>query len=158
MTINREDSGLRVTDCTTVFDELSNNNKIGRTLAIEWMENNFDRITQTLDISRSVTWIIDGFLISSNSQNDIDLVKQFVNEHEQDLQGSISSIQESLSKAELIMQWNELHAEQIFQWLTEHYGKDDDDDENSATSIFNLKYLLMVFVIGHLANQYSFLP
>ena len=151
MTINREDSGLRVTDCTTVFDELSNNNKIGRTLAIEWMENNFDRITQTLDISRSVTWIIDGFLISSNSQNDIDLVKQFVNEHEQDLQGSISSIQESLSKAELIMQWNELHAEKIFQWLTEHYGKD--DDENSATPIFNLKYLLLLFVIGRIANQ-----
>ena len=157
MTINREDSGLRVTDCTTVFDELSNNNKIGRTLAIEWMENNFDRITQTLDISRSVTWIIDGFLISSNSQNDIDLVKQFVNEHEQDLQGSISSIEESLSKAELIMQWNELHAEQIFQWLNEHYGKDD-DDENSATSFSNLKYSLMVFVIVHLVDQYLFLP
>ena len=68
MTINREDSGLSVKDCTTVFDELSNNNKIGRTLAIEWMENNFEKITQTLDISRSVTWIIDGFLISSNDQ------------------------------------------------------------------------------------------
>ena len=157
MTINRQESGLRVKECPIVFEELCNNNNIGRTVAIEWMKNNFEKITQTLDISRSVTRIIDGFLITSNSQNDIDLVKQFVNEHEQDLQGSISSIQESLSKAELIMQWNELHAEQIFQWLTEHYGKDD-DDENSATPIFNLKYLLMVFVIGHLANQYSFLP
>merc|ERR1719266_1781069 len=116
------------------------------------MENNFEKITQNLDISRSVTWIIDGFLITSNSQNDIDLVKEFVNEHEQDLQGSISSIRKSLSKAELNMQWNELHAENIFQWLSEHYGKDN-DDENSATLIFNLKYLLVMFVIGHLANQ-----
>ena len=152
MTINQEDSGLSVKDCTTVCDELSNNNKIGRTVAFEWMKNNFDKIAESLGSSSSFTWIIDGFLITSNSQNDIDLVKQFVNNHEQDLQGSISSIEESLIKAELNMQWNELHAEKIFQWLSEHYGKHD-DDENSATSIFSLKYFLIMFVIGHLVNQ-----
>jgi hypothetical protein len=122
-TINREEIGLSLEDCNIIFDELSNNNKVGRTVAMDWMISNFDDIVDSLGNSGFASWIIDGFAITSNSQSDLDLINQFVNEHQEDLQGSLSSIQSSINKAELNIQWNELHAEKVYQWLDENYGE-----------------------------------
>ena len=85
--------------------------------------NNFDDIVDSLGSSGFATSIIDGFCITSNSQSDIDLINQFVNEHQEDFQASLSSIQSSIKKAELNIQWNELHAEKVYQWLNENYGE-----------------------------------
>ena len=84
--------------------------------------NNFGDIVDSLGSSGFATLIIDGFCINSNSQSDIELINQFVNEHQEDLQGSLSSIQSSIKKAELNIQWNELHAEKVYQWLDENYS------------------------------------
>ena len=56
--------GLDLGDCNTIFDELSNNNKVGRTVAMDWMMNNFDDIVDSLGNSYFATWIIDGFAIT----------------------------------------------------------------------------------------------
>ena len=85
--------------------------------------NNFDDIVDSLGSSGFATLIIDGFCITSNSQSDIDLINQFVNDHQEDLEGYLSSIQSSINKAELNIQWNELHAEKVYQWLNENYGE-----------------------------------
>ena len=82
--------------------------------------------------SSFASWIIDGFAKNSNEQSDIDLINQFMNEHSESLQGSLPSIQASISKAELNIQWNILHGKKVFQWLKENYGKK--DDENIAIS------------------------
>ena len=84
--------------------------------------NNFGDIVDSLGSSGFASWIIDGFAITSNSQSDLNLINQFVNEHQEVLQGSLSSIQSSINKAELNIQWNELHAEKVYQWLDESYG------------------------------------
>ena len=84
--------------------------------------NSFDDIVDSLGSSGFATSIIDGFCITSNSQSDIDMINQFVNQHPEDLEGSQSSIQSSINKAELNIQWNELHAEKVYQWLDEIYG------------------------------------
>ena len=81
--------------------------------------------------SSFASWIIDGYAKNSNGQDDIDLMNQFINKHSESLQGSLPSIQASVSKAELNIQWNILHSEKVIQWLKEHYGKK--DDENIAT-------------------------
>ena len=87
---------------------------------MEWLENNYEQT------SGFATFIIDGFAITSNSQSEIDLINQFVSDHEQDLQDSLPAIQESIIKAELNVQWNDLHGEKVLQWLTENYGQKDD--------------------------------
>ena len=89
---------------------------------MDWMMNNFGDIVDSLGSSGFASWIIDGFAITSNSQSDLNLINQFVNEHQEVLQGSLSSIQSSINKAELNIQWNELHAEKVYQWLDENYG------------------------------------
>ena len=84
--------------------------------------NSFDDIVDSLGSSGFATSIIDGFCITSNSQSDIDMINQFVNQHPKDLEGSQSSIQSSIKKAELNIRWNQLHAEKVYQWLDENYG------------------------------------
>ena len=54
---------------------------------MKWMMDSFDEILTSFGSSSFTTWIIDGFLSTSNSQSDIDLVNQFVKEHTNDLQG-----------------------------------------------------------------------
>ena len=53
---------------------LSNNNRIGRSLAMKWMQNNFEEISESLGSSSFASWIIDGFAKNSHGQNDIDLI------------------------------------------------------------------------------------
>ena len=96
--------------------------------------NNFDDIVDSLGNSGFATWIIDGFAITSNSQSDIDLINQFVNEHQDDLQGYLSSIQSSINKAELNIQWNELHAEKVYIWLNENYGEKSTTTSTTAST------------------------
>ena len=153
-TINQEEIGLSLGDCNTIFDELSNNNKVGRIVAMDWMISNFDDIVDSLGDSGFASWIIDGFAITSNSQSDLDLINQFVIEHLEDLQGSMSSIQSSINKAELNIQWNELHAEKVYQWLNENYGEKSTTtstttttSRSSSTSIKN-NIALLIFIIN----------
>ena len=96
--------------------------------------NNFDDIVDSLGNSGFATWIIDGFAITSNSQSDIDLINQFVNEHQDDLQGYLSSIQSSINKAELNIQWNESHAEKVYIWLNENYGEKSTTTSTTAST------------------------
>ena len=117
------------------------------------MENNYE---QTSDFA---TVIIDGFAITSNSQSDIDLINQFVSDHEQDLQDSLSAIQESIIKAELNVQWNDLHGEKVLEWLIENYGQKDTttaaattttakDDHSAVAAILFCKSLLITVIIS----------
>ena len=92
------------------------NNKVGHSFIIEWMQSNYDK---TLVYA---TTIIDRFAISSNKQSDVDLINQFVNNQSQDLQYSIPAIQDSIRKAELNFQWNNLHGEKVLEWLRENYS------------------------------------
>ena len=68
------------------------------------------------------TTIIDRFQISSNIQYDVDLINQFVNNQSQELQYSMPAIQDSIRKAELNVQWNNLHGEKVLEWFREHHG------------------------------------
>ena len=136
-TINDEELALNLKDIVTIFYGLTNN-IVGHSLVWEWMESNYEQI------SGFATYIIDAFAITSNSQSEIDLMNQFVDTHKQDLQDSLSGIQDSISKAELNVQWNELHGEKVLQWLTENYGKDDD---HSAAAIFSNYYTLSLIVM-----------
>ena len=113
-TIDDKEVVLSPSDISTIFYGITDN-KVGHSLIIEWMENNYDK---TLGYAPT---IIDGFAISSNKQSDIDLINQFVSNHSQDMHDSMSAIQESIRKAELNVQWNNLHGEKVLEWLKENY-------------------------------------
>ena len=127
-TINDEELALNLKDIVTIFYGLTNN-IVGHSLVWEWMESNYEQT------SGYATYIIDAFAITSNSQSEIYLINQFVDSHKQDLQDSMSGIQDSISKAELNVQWNELHGGKVLQWLTENYGKD--NDHSAAAIIYH---------------------
>ena len=114
-TIDDKEVVLSPSDISTIFYGITNNN-VGHSLIIEWMENDYDK---TLGYA---TTIIDGFATSSNTQFDIEVIDQFVSNHSQDLHDSMPAIQESIRKAELNVQWNNLHGEKVLEWLRENYG------------------------------------
>ena len=100
--------------------------------------------------------ILNGFAETLNTQEDLDLINQFVTDHSSDLQGRISSISDSIKKAELNLQWNQLHADNIINWLDAKYGNHNggDDDNNagnlitSANGIIILSLSIIYFVIA----------
>ena len=79
--------------------------------------------SQTIHTAPSAAGVENLFMLIFKS--DIDLINRFVIAHKQDLQDSLSGIQDSVDKAILNVQWNDLHGEKVLQWLTENYGKDD---------------------------------
>ena len=70
-----------------------------------------------------LNFLTDGFATTSNSQDDIDIIKTLVDDHSNDFQGAMPSIEVSLKKAELNIQWNELHLDHVISWLRNRYPR-----------------------------------
>ena len=102
--------------------------------------------------------ILNGFAETLNTQDDLDLINEFVAEHSSDLQGRISSISDSIKKAELNLQWNQLHANTIINWLDAKYGQHNggDDDDNagnlitSANGVIIMSFSIIYFIMAQL--------
>ena len=64
---------------------------------------------------------IDGYANTANTEADIETINKLVSDHPTDFGGSMSAIEDSLKNAELNIQWNDLHLENVVQWLKEQY-------------------------------------
>ena len=62
-----------------------------------------------------------GYATTANTEADIEAINKLVSDHPADFGGSISAIEDSLKNAELNIQWNDLHLENVVQWLKEQY-------------------------------------
>jgi hypothetical protein len=62
-----------------------------------------------------------GYATTANTEADIEAINKLVSDHPTDFGGSISAIEDSLKNAELNIQWNDLHLENVVKWLKEQY-------------------------------------
>ena len=86
-----------------------------------------------------------GYAQTSNTQEEVDRINNFVEAHKNDLQGSITSIEDSLKTANLNIAWNQDHAEKVLEWLDEN----DNDDDNSATIGSHSLFLFTFCIISY---------
>jgi len=131
MTIYPEDYGIRVADISFIYESVTRT-KNGGDLAMNWLRDNYEEILNSLGegggeaggggFSRLAATIIDGFASTSNTQEDVDIINEFVDTHQSDFQLVGNSIKASLKKVELNIQWNELHLQKVIQWLKAGYG------------------------------------
>ena len=131
-------------------------------MALDWMSNNYNEIVNALGDSgsnagggegfaRFASTLIDGYATTSNSRNDINKINQFVSQHQSDLQGSMSSIQDSLKKAELNVAWNEQNGFKVFTWLVENYPEDQEDPDNGSEMT---KISISLLILSSILLQY----
>lgn len=130
MTIHREESGIRLQDCIYIYRSISVN-PVGREVAMAWLSDSYDEIVDSLGeagsnaggggFARLASTIIDGYANTANTEADIETINKLVSDHPADFGGSISAIEDSLKNAKLNIQWNDLHLENVVQWLKEQY-------------------------------------
>lgn len=80
---------------------------------------------------------LGGFANTANTQDDINKINQLIDAHPSDFQGSLSTIKDSLNTAELNIQWNELHLQNVVFWLENKYSPIPDtttEDPNTSPS------------------------
>ena len=95
---------------------------------------------------------IDGYANTANTEADIETINKLVSDHPADFGGSISAIEDSLKNAELNIQWNDLHLENVVQWLKEQYPEQETTTiptpetttESSASCFDSLGFMLIL--------------
>ena len=111
-------------------------------------DSSFDRYAVT---------ILSGFATASNTQDDVDRINNFVQDHITDLQGKMSSIEGILKTAALNIEWNETHLEDVLKWLDDHLHPTSSSTEtptttpsSSSTSI-KMTHFLLISIIARFA-------
>ena len=142
-TIDRTDGSIRLQDCIYIFRGVSGN-KVGRQVIMDWMTNNYDDILDGLGGStRFASEIIAGYATTANIGSDITNITNFVDAHQSDLQGVMSTIDNSLILCSLNVQWNQMHRETVKDWLKRNYADDNDDDDSSGTVSWSPSHIML---------------
>jgi aminopeptidase N len=152
MTLDRETSGIRLQDVIYIYRTISSS-KIGRDVAMNWIENYYDFIDMAYgsatgvigggSFSKYVATIIAGYAGTANVQADIHRINAFIEEHTADLQGVSSSLTDSIKQALINVAWIENHYAQVVDWLKGTYP----DDPPSAASMLNSNFMSVSSII-----------
>ncbi len=151
-TIHRDESGIRIQDCTYVYRVVSAN-RVGRNVAMKWLEDDYDKIKESFGESFTrfpVASIISGYASLANSQEEIDKLRLFFNDHNEDLQKVVQTFNDGLEKARINKVWHENNQDAILDWLKKRVGDDDGDSAAPNVMAFYTLILSALLFLFHL--------
>lgn len=156
MTMNRDESGIRLQDCIYVFRTVSVN-RVGRYVIMDWMDKYYKEISTAFGdpgsnagggqgFANFAATILGGFASTSNTLTEIAVINTFVENHQADLQGEMTKITDLLKTADLNVAWNRDNSGEVVDWLKKELNEDDNGGDENAASTLTSATTLVAFV------------
>ena len=128
-------SAIRTQDTRHVYRAVGAG-RVGRGVQFDWLENYYDIIKAYFgnNFATNVNEMLAGFMSDANTDEDIDRLETFLDEHRSDLQNVEDYIEQGIDTARINKRWMESNFATVLAWLVDYHETNSTTTTSAATT------------------------
>ncbi len=112
------DSIVRSQDAIYIYRGIGDTN-VGRRVQFDWLRDKYDEVKAFYGtrFDEEVQEIIQGFMETGNTEEDIADMQQFLDDHIADLEAAVTTIEQGIDRMGVNLNWMETNFDNVLTWL-----------------------------------------